>query len=117
MHYSGHGGDCCGRSHILQFFCREFETDTDRKKQLDQVIEDSQQSLIQEWESRNYDDDTDEGVEWDGPFKHCYEVVLSKYQFLMWNQILIGRGFKEVVTYENDNSCNTCHVYMLFEGS
>ena len=117
MHYSEHGGDCCGRSHIIDFHCRAADTGTDRKKRLDQVIEDRQQELIQEWESRNYDDDTDESETWQGPFKHCYEVVLAEYQHGMWNQILLDRGFKEVVTFENDNSGNVCHVYMLVEGA
>lgn len=91
MYCSEHGGDCCGRGHIVGF-------DRDITEKLIERELRSCQGMLQE------DDYT-------GHF--CIEAVLTKGQKNLHHKKLIKLGFKEVWSFVNPNSGNTCYVYLI----
>lgn len=107
-----HGGGCCGVNHIFNFPYNPEATDDQRISQIKAAIAE----IID-----NYDIDYDCDCEYDRAC-NCYEAavanwscacecVLTTLQLTQWRQPLETVGFREVHSFYNSNSGNTCHVF------
>lgn len=95
---SGHGGNCCGISHIYNFGVNASE---DQKRLLDRLLACS---------SERFGDEDPEEHWWDGE-SLIIEAVLSQRQTKAWEPILLSKGFKVVNSFFNPNSHNECTIY------
>lgn len=105
MQIDGHGGECCGISHIFSFNNDVSEV----KGILDELIDEQ----IDEMNEVGYDEDDNEcqKVDDSGDFSHVFEVCLTDNQMLLYGPTLKEYGFKIVNRWINHNTDN--HVTML----
>jgi hypothetical protein len=91
LYLHGHGGYCCGMSHL-----RGFPSVT-TPGVLDAFIK-----LM---------DNLEETYGWTQDGRHLLEVVLTTHQACSWEKHLLAKGFKKVGKFNNMNSGNDCIVY------
>lgn len=102
MYHQTHGGGCCGMGHIysMGLFEPTDEMKADKLSMLNCYIEELQEDLI------------DDEIIGDS---FLLEVVINAAQRKGWGVLLTERGFKEVNSFNNNNTGNTCYIYHLIE--
>ena len=107
MYTNDHGGSCCGITHLIEFAYRPSENHFKALKEETKEITDN---LIDRWNEGHCDDEENICDEWEGPYGHCIEAVLTDAQLKEWGCEMKKQGWKLVFRFLNDNSNNICNL-------
>lgn len=104
---NGHGGDCCGITHIISFSYPGVQEERDVLNRIGEVIDG-----LKDGNGLIHDD----GSYFRRPFGHMFEVVLATPQVIGEPgqervNMLKKHGFRLVNRFLNDNSGNECFVF------
>lgn len=99
---AGHGGGCCGISHIYGFSGFRWSSSNNPRNSED--AERRVRFLISKYWA-------DSGRRLDDRKNRLYEAVLRESQREEWEPVLLAVGFELVTDFLNTNSGNRCYVY------
>jgi hypothetical protein len=105
---NGHGGECCGISHVHDFPLSSYFSSTLSAEEKANAIQHAVDKAVEETKDRYEHPKQDH--------RHAIEVVLNEGQLHEWRKSLEESGFREVFEFHNDNSGNRCYVFFMQTG-